>query len=221
MRTLTTIISVAALLSIANPTRAQQWSTFAANPQHTGDSIVPAQALSQIRWSTSVDLQPQLSGDELLIHYGSPVFTSADTALVPVKTGTTDGFEVEAINTANGSVKYTLPSDYTLPPHNWTPVYQPTLTPQQRLYYSGAGGTVYFRDTPDLASGTSGQIPLVDTSTYQANKSAFDSDIKIDTGIVSDASGNIYFGYYNSGAVNLPGGVGTASGIRGSPPPGR
>ena len=30
---------------------------------------------------------------------------------------------------------------------------------------------------------------------------------------MSDASGNIYFGYYNNGGANLPGGVGTVGGI--------
>ena len=42
-----------------------------------------------------MDLQPQHSpppNGELLIHYGTPVVTSSNTLLMPVKTGATDGF---------------------------------------------------------------------------------------------------------------------------------
>ncbi len=206
---------IAVVLGISLPAwvRAQTWSTYAGNPQHTADSTVASQPLLSVRWSTPVDLNPQLVDDELLIHYGSPVFTTDDTVLVPVKTGATDGFEVQALDTTNGSVKYTLNTDYSLPPHNWTPTYQPTLTPSQRLYYAGAGGTVYFRDTPDLASGASGQVAFFGNSTYLSDRTDFNTNIHINTGIVSDALGNIYFGYYNNGGANLPGGVGTVGGI--------
>ena len=212
------IVSASVLSFLATAARGQSWNTYAGDPQHTADSTVASLPIDQINWSTPVDLNPQLSGDELLIHYGSPVFTADDTVIVPVKTGATDGFEVEAINAANGSVKYTLSTDYTLPPHNWTPSYQPAVTSDQRLYYPGAGGSVYYRDTPDANTGNSGQIALVNQSTYLANETAFNNDVKIDTGIATDSAGNIYFGYYNSGSVNLPGGVGTMSGIARSRP---
>ena len=37
-----------------------------------------AQPLQAIRWSTPVDLAPQLSGNDLLAHYGSPLVSGYD-----------------------------------------------------------------------------------------------------------------------------------------------
>ena len=108
-----------------------------------------SQALQAIRWQTPVDLNPQYSGNDLLIHYGSPLMTSANTIIVPVKTGATNGFKVEGLNGLDGSVLWTQTTDYILPSHNWTPSYSPTLTAQNRLYFAGAGGTVYYLDNPD------------------------------------------------------------------------
>ena len=71
---------------------AQSWSGFAHNGQHTANTSVPSRPLDVIRWQMPVDLLPQYSGTSLLIHYGSPLVTAANTVLVPVKTGATDGF---------------------------------------------------------------------------------------------------------------------------------
>jgi len=76
------------------------WSSYAMNAQHTADSTVGAQALQAIRWETPVDLNPQYSGNDLLIHYGSAVITNANTVIIPVKTGASGGFEVEGVNGA-------------------------------------------------------------------------------------------------------------------------
>src|SRR5690349_5030922 len=67
------------------------WEGFASNPQHTALSTVPAQVGQRIRWTTPVDLNPQYSGNDLLIHYGSPLVTRNATVVVTVKTGATDG----------------------------------------------------------------------------------------------------------------------------------
>src|SRR5262249_18271374 len=80
------------------------WSGYAGNAQHTALSTIGSQMLNQIVWQTPVDLNPQYSGDDLLIHYGSPLVTQANTVLVPVKTGANNGFRVEARNGANGSL---------------------------------------------------------------------------------------------------------------------
>ena len=52
------------------------WSTYAGDAQHTALSAVGSQPLQAIRWQTAVDLAPQYSGNDLLIHYGSPAVTS-------------------------------------------------------------------------------------------------------------------------------------------------
>jgi glucose/arabinose dehydrogenase len=186
------------------------WAGYAGNAQHTAVSTVASQTLETINWQTPVDLAPQYSGTELFIHYGSPVVTAANTVIVPVKIGTDGGFEVEAIDGGTGIVKWTQKSDYVLPPHNWTPSYGPTLTPANRLYFAGAGGTVYYVDSPD-ASGTKtvGQLAFYGLANYTGNKAALDGSVFINTPITSDRAGNIYFGFEVTGPnpANLQSGI--------------
>jgi hypothetical protein len=178
------------------------WSGYARDGQHSAQSSVMSQSLDAIIWQTSVDLNPQFSGNDLLIHYGSPAITAANTVIVPVKTGVNDGFGVQAHRGSDGALLWTQTSDYSLPAHGWTPSYGPTVTPQGRLYYAGAGGTVYFRDSLDAAgSVAAGQVAFYGNALYNGNKNAFNSSVKIDTPLTSDAAGNIYFGYTVSGAT--------------------
>ncbi len=65
------------------------WQGYALNAQHTALSPYASEPLGSIAWHAPVDLDPQYDGNELLIHYGSPVITAANTVLVPVKTGAT------------------------------------------------------------------------------------------------------------------------------------
>src|SRR5262245_47223271 len=96
------------------------WGGFAGDPHHTATSTVASQALNRIRWSTPVDLDPRYRGSNLLIHYGSPLVTTSNTVIVPVKTGATGGFRVEARSGTDGSLLWKQASNYLLPPHNWT-----------------------------------------------------------------------------------------------------
>jgi hypothetical protein len=185
------------------------WSSYAHDAQHTAVSSVKSQPLQRILWSTPMDLNPVYSGSALLIHYGSPLVTSVNNIIIPVKTGATDGFKVEVRNAANGSLRYTLNTDYSLPPYRWTPSFGPVLSARDRLYWAGAGGTVYYRDTPDSPTGASGQIAFYGNSNYNAAKSTYDSAIKISTPLVGDRYGNIYFGYARLGSnpLNLESGI--------------
>jgi hypothetical protein len=176
---------------------AQPWSSFANGPQHNALSPAKSQGLTQIRWHTPVDLQPQYEGSELLIHYGSPLVTALNTVIVPVKTGVDGNFRVEARAAADGALKWSLASDYVLPSHDWTPVFGPVLTPSGRLYYPGAGGTVYFRDVPDSPNGPQGQIAFYGMSNYSAN-------VIINTPLTADSAGNIYFGFLVTGPTPTP-----------------
>jgi hypothetical protein len=180
------------------------WMTYAHDPQHTGLSTVTSQTLSTVHWQTPVDLNPQYSGGDLFIHYGSPTVTQANTVIVPVKTGRTGGFEVEARNGSDGALKWTLTTDYLLPPHGWTPSFSPALTATNRLYFPGVGGSVYYRDSPDAPSGPTGQIAFYGTYDPRNNDRVF-----INTPITSDAAGNIYFGFQvtNDTAQNLQSGI--------------
>jgi autotransporter-associated beta strand protein len=193
---------------------AQAWDGYAGNAQHTALSTVASQPVDAIRWQTPVDLDPQLSaGGELLIHYGSPVITAQNTVIVPVKTGASGGFELQAFNGANGSPLWTQSTDYTLPPmgqgatYTWTPSYSPTLANGNTLYYAGDGGTVYERGSLNSSgSVTPTQEAFYGSpSTYEANAAAYDAGVAISTPITADSEGDIYFGYQTSNSA--PGGL--------------
>ncbi len=192
--------------AIAPPVTAAQtqWSGYAGGPQHQATSSVASQPLNAIRWQTPVDLNPQYSGSNLLIHYGSPLVTQANTVIVPVKTGTSGGFRIDARNGSDGSLLWSQTTDYVLPAHNWTPSYAPTLAIGNRIYYPGAGGTVFWRDAVDSASPTaSGQIAFYGLANYDASRAAYQSSIQISTPLTADVAGNIYFGYRANGSNPL------------------
>lgn len=171
------------------------WSGHGHDPQHTGLSQVASQPLNRIVWQASVDLMPQYTGTSLHIHYGSPLITRQNTVIFPVKTGELDGFRIEARAGSDGALLWTQVTDYSLPPHGWTPQCGPALTPKNRLWYPGAGGTVYFRDTPDAVAGATGQVAFYGLAIYQADTTNFNANVKISTPITSDRYGNIFFGF--------------------------
>jgi len=191
-------------LCAAAPALAQEgpaWRGYGGNAQHTAPAPAKGQKLHGLHWKTSIDLNPQYSGGELLIHYGSPMITASNTILIPVKTGADNGFRMEAHAGADGSVVWKTDTDFVFAPHDWTPSFPAHLTAQNRLYYAGAGGTVLFRDTPDLAAGGHGRIAFYGNAKYRKNKTAFDQHVMIDTPITADEAGNVYFGFAVTGAV--------------------
>jgi hypothetical protein len=189
---------VAAILGFAflliGQARAQ--SIFGGNAQHTGIYSTKAQNLNAVHWSTSVDLN-NTGG---YAHYGAPVITPANTIFVPVKTGATGGFEISVLNAATGASMYSLSTDYVAPSSEWVVPYQPVLATnsvETRLYYPGAGGTVYYINNVDsVGHGAPVQQVFYTTlANYQANASGFNSTIFIDTPITADSNGNVFFGF--------------------------
>lgn len=180
------------------------WAGYAHDAQHTAVSDVPSQSFDRVAWQTPVDLSPQYNDGELLIHYGSPLVTPANTVIVPLKTGDVGGFAVEGLNGADGSLLWSQATDYQLPPHDWTPSYSPTLTPGNRLYFAGAGGTVYFIDNPDAPGATvTGQLAFFGLDNYLADPGDYNSGVFINTPITADAAGDIYFGFQVTGPTPL------------------
>ncbi len=178
------------------------WSSYAGNPQHTALSTVASQSLDTIRWQTPVDLNPQYSGNDLLIHYGSPIVTAANTVIVPVKTGASGGFQIVGRRGSDGSVLWAQTSDYVLPPHNWVPSYSPALTPNNRVYFPGIGGSIYYIDNPDTPGATlSGQIFFYGSSNYSS--ALEDGSVFINTPVTTDSAGDVYFGFQVTPAAGI------------------
>lgn len=192
--------------------RAGDWDGYAGGSTHEAVSSVASQSLQTIHWQTPIDLDPQFSpgNGDLFIHYGSPVITSNNTVIVPVKTGPDNGFELVAKNGATGATMWSATTDYLLPPHNWTPSYSPALTTTGRVYYAGAGGTVLYRDTLDSASPSAPtRVAFFGDSNYSAQSATYNNNVFISTPITSDTSGDVYFGYTVTGStpLNLQSGI--------------
>lgn len=197
---------------------AQAWSGYAHDPQHTATSATASQSLNSIHWQTPIDLSGAAGGSgALFVHYGSPVVTAANTVIVPVTTAAGD-YQLEAFNGATGALKYTLSSCtasgcYTPPALAWTPPYAPALSLGTRLYYPGPGGTIFYRTSPDSATGTTVQVAFYNAKApYNSNPAAFNNTVQISTPLTADRSGNIFFGYTVTSAnpAGLPVGGGIA-----------
>jgi hypothetical protein len=180
------------------PTPATVWSGYGHDARHTALSDHAAQALKSIHWQTPVDLGTPASGS-IFVHYGSPAVTAANTVIVPVRTST-GSFEIRAFSGATGAALYTLATDYAPPSHDWTPPYAPVLAQGTKLFYPGAGGTVFWRDQADSTTGTTGRIAFYGNAAYEENPAVYNSAVEISTPLTADAAGNIYFGFTVSGA---------------------
>jgi hypothetical protein len=184
---------------VAAQSIAVPWSGHGHDAQHSALSPVASQSLNQIHWQAPVDLAPQYSGTALYAHYGSPLISRQNTVFFPVKTGPDDGFRIEARNGVTGALTWMQTTDYSLPAHGWVPTCGIVLTPKNRLYYPGAGGTVYFRDTSDAPSGATGQLAFYGLGNYAAAPGTFNANVKINTPLSTDRYGNIYFGFQVTG----------------------
>ncbi len=194
---------------------ATAWSSYARDAQHTAQSTVAGQALDVIHWQTPVDSAPQYSGDDLLIHYGSPVVTVNNTVVVPEKNeANPDGYDVKAFDGATGALKWTQTEgeEFKAPAHAWTPSYSPALAELPggtRLYFAGGAGTVFYRDAPDDSGAvTPGRIAFYGIASYNDNPAAFD-DVRISSPLTVDSQGNLFFTYRAGGTnpLGLHGGI--------------
>jgi uncharacterized repeat protein (TIGR01451 family) len=188
---------------LTSPGQAQ--TTFGGNAQHTANYGVAAQNLNAVHWTTSIDLN-NTGG---FAHYGAPVITPGNTIFVPVKTGATGGFQINAFNAATGGAAlYSLVTDYVQPSHNWILPYQPVLATSSlgtRLYYPGAGGTIYYVDIVDPAGhGAPVQQAFYGLANYQGNQAGFNSAVFINTPLTADSSGNVFFGFRVTGTAPTP-----------------
>jgi hypothetical protein len=198
------------------PVDGPPWIGFGGDAQHTAVGAVSAQRMDGIYWTTPVDLAPQLSPTgALLTHYGSPVITRHDTVIVPVKTGASGGFRIEARVGATGDLKWMLNSSYLLPLHRWVPSFNPVLTPDGRVWMPESGGRVLIRSNagdPGDPAATITRIAFYGNAAYDASPAEFDTTVFINTPLTSDANGNVYFGFVVTGAN--PAGLGGGGIVR-------
>jgi hypothetical protein len=202
-------LGVSLATCIGRSAGAQPFS-FAGDAQHTGVYNVPAQPLNAIHWTTSLDI----SGPPIDGHYGAPVISSGSTLLAPVKVPT--GFQISAFDAVTGQPKYTLSTDYIPPPDKsgtaGLPVYQPVIAnalSSPRLYYAGAGGTVYYIENIDsnAHSAPVQQCFYTNLAAYAANASGsngFNNTIFINTPLTADSNGVVFFGFRVQQTVPAP-----------------
>lgn len=186
------------------------WPMYGRDPQHNAQSPYVTQTMNRVLWSTPVDLNPQYSGTSLLTHYGSPLATAGGTIIVTVKTGATSGFRLEGRNVKTGDLIWTQPTGWIAPPHGWFPSMGSCITPWNEVAIPGPGGTVIFRSKPDSPVGNVRTVAFYGTANYNANPAAFDAAVIINTPIICDSRGNLFFGYMVTGASPL---AGLSSGI--------
>ena len=84
------------------------------------------------------------------------------------------------------------------------------MTPRNRLYFAGGGGTVFYCDSPDAAATPSfTRAAFYGLNLYLTNSNRFNPQININTPITSDRYGDIFFGF-QSGDPTL---LGTRGGL--------
>jgi hypothetical protein len=180
------------------------WGSYGRDAQHSGLSAVASQPLTSLHWQTRVDRRPQYSGNNLLIHYGSPVITQANTLIVPVKVGRTDRFRLEGRRGSDGGRLWRQSSNYRLPPHDWTLSFSPVLSPTGKLWLPAGGGTLLYRTQLDLrGSQRATRVAFYGTANYLAHRSAYLHGVFINTPLTADAAGNVFFGFQVTGSTPI------------------
>ncbi len=94
-------------------------------------------------------------------------------------------------------------ASYIAPTYNWLEPVQPVYDPvTDRVYFPGPGGTLDYiahPDNPGSSTPTVVQEAFYGLANYTANESAYNSSIYINTGLMVDGSGNVYFGFTETG----------------------
>ena len=188
------------------PRTAVEWAGFAGNAQHTAIARNRPQPFRRIRWKAKVDLAPVLVGGELLIHYGSPMITAANTVLVPTRVSAKAGFRVVAYSGTSGVRRWSLNTDYQTPAFAnglgaFTPPLPAVLTPGNTLAVAGAGGTVLMRGHANRAVGAVQRRVFYGAAQWKAHKAAYDKAVQVTTPLTAGPDGSVYFGFTVTGTT--------------------
>jgi hypothetical protein len=183
-----------------------EWAGFAGNAQHTAVAAVRPQPFKRIRWRAKVDQHPVLDAGDLLVHYGSPMITAANTVLVPTRISAKAGFRVVAYSGTNGVRRWSLNTDYRPPAFTgvgstWTPPLPAVLTPSKTLAVAGAGGSVLLREHVNSAVGAVHRLVFYGAAQWKAHRSTYDKAVQITTPLTAGPDGSLYFGFTVTGAT--------------------
>jgi hypothetical protein len=192
--------------AVGGSTAGIEWAGFAGNAQHAAVATAPPQPFKRIRWRAKVDLAPVLEHGDLLIHYGSPMITAANTVLVPTRISAKAGFRVVAYSGTNGVSRWALHTDYRPPAFTggfgvWTPPLPAVLTPSATLAVAGAGGTVLLRKHVNNAVGAVHRLVFYGAAQWKAHRSTYDKAVEITTPLTAGPDGSLYFGFTVTGAT--------------------
>ena len=162
-----------------------------------------------------------VTGDSVTI--GGVLGNKAANGTFTITTLNQNQFELNG-TTGNGTytsggtwVSNTGDASYIEPTYNWIPPLQPVYDPvTNRVYFPGPGGTLDYIANPDTpGTPTVVQEAFYGLSNYTANESAYNSSIYINTGLTVDSSGNVYFGFTETGSN--PSGINDGGVVRISP----
>ncbi len=185
---------------------AVEWAGFAGNAQHTAAARTRPQPFRRIRWRAKVDLAPVRQFGELLIHYGSPMITAANTVLVPTRVSNKAGFRVVAYSGTTGARRWSLKTDYRSPAFTggfgaWTPPLPAALTPSTALAVAGGGGTVLVRKHANKRAGAVRRLVFYGAAQWRAHRSAYKKAVQITTPLTAGRDGSVYFGFTVTGST--------------------
>ncbi|HWD41051.1 MAG TPA: hypothetical protein VG944_19540 [Fimbriimonas sp.] len=199
------------------------WTNYGGNSQHQANASVPAAPLQRVLWSAPLDDNRAYYGDEVLIHYASPVITSNSTVIHSYRYTTQvngapnyDNWRVVGRNGRNGLQRWFLNTDYSAPvvyPSDWTSVFPLCITGSNSVAAAAGGGTVMIRANGDGAGSPLTRVCFYSGyANYAADPASF-ANIKICTPLTGDANGDVWFGYAVLGS--LPSSVATVLGTGG------
>ena len=161
--------------------------------------MVPSQPLNRVVWSVPLALTEFEVPD--YTHFTPPVVTRSNTAIFPMLL--TNVYKIESLAGSTGQTNWEQATDFT-GMSSTIPFCPVVLTPKNRLYFAGCGGTVFYCDSPDATnSPVFTRSAFYGLSQYLANTNGFNSDIHIETPITSDRYGDIFFGFLANSASPL------------------
>ncbi len=184
------MITTLLALILATPRTSMAWTQVNGGSHHDGIAHTSASRLTKIRWTTKVDEAP--SGT---VHYGAALVTERGTVIYPVKTGSSNGYRIDARSLTTGKLIYSVATDFVSQNYSWVSLCGPALTGRNELVIPGAAGTVLIKQNADDPDSPVTRVAPYGMENYTRDKTTLESVLKIAGSITTDGQGNIFYGY--------------------------